>query len=403
MKHLVAVAVVAVAWCALAGPIDARSSATAWSSPEGRVEAIRARIEARQSPDRQGLDPFTLDEIMKRFHVPGVSVAVIRDFQVHWSRGYGVADATTGDPVTAATLFQAASISKPVTAVAVMRLVQQGRLDLDADVNGYLKSWKVPESEFTRVRPVTLRSLLSHTSGTGDGFGFPGYHPSAPRPSVPEILAGSPPSNVGPVFWERPPLTAQKYSGGGTLIVQLVLTDVLGRAFPDLMRELVLEPFGMRDSAYEQPLSPERDRAAARAHDGGGAARDAKWHVYPELAAAGLWTTPADLGRLAIEVQKALQGRSGFLTRAAALELVSPVGTGPFAIGFSIERRGEGWYFMHGGSNWGFQCDLLAHRLKGYGVAVMANADSARPVLEEIEARVASAYGWDSLDKPVRR
>jgi hypothetical protein len=130
---------------------------------------------------------------------------------------------------------------------------------------------------------------------------------------------------------------------------------------------------------------------------------DAKWHVYPEMAPAGLWTTPSDLAKLALEVQKALEGKSQFLTRAAALELVSPIGTGPFAVGFSVERRGEGWYFMHGGSNWGFQCNLLVHRLKGYGVAIMSNSDSGSALIREIEARIAAAYNWDSLDKPVPR
>jgi CubicO group peptidase (beta-lactamase class C family) len=366
-------------------------------------EAAQARIEGRQVPSRQGYDPFALAELMERFHVPGVSVAVIHDFRIHWAKGYGVADIASGDPVTPGTRFQAASISKPVTAVAIVRLVQQRTLDLDDDVNTYLRSWKVPGNRFTSNRPVTLRALLSHTSGAGDGFGFPGYLPSEPRPSVPQILAGDGPSNVGPVFWERPPGGAQKYSGGGTTIVQLALTETLGRPFPDLMRELVLEPFGMRDSAYEQPLSAERDRTAARAHDGRGRAREAKWHVYPELAAAGLWTTSSDLARFGIEVQQALRRQSTLLGYPTVLELVSPVGTGPFAVGFSIERRGEGWYFGHGGSNWGFQCDLLLHRSKGYGVAVMTNADSGRAVINEVEARVAAAYGWDSLDKPVPR
>lgn len=367
-------------------------------------EALIAKIEAAQSPNRQGFDPLTVEQLMQRFRVPGASVTVFKDFQIHWAKGYGLADVESKAPVTPDTVFQAASISKPVTAVAVMRAVQQGKLDLDVDVNRYLKSWKVPDNEFTRVRPVTLRALLSHTSGTGDGFGFPGYHPSATRPSVVEILDGKqPPSNTGPVFWERPPFTAQKYSGGGTVIVQLILTEVLGKPFPQIMRELVLDPLGMSNSTYEQPIPPERDRNAARAHSGRGTAMDAKWHVYPEMAPAGLWTTPSDLAKLAIEVQKALDGRSQFLTHAAALELVSPIGTGPFAVGFSIERRGEGWYFMHGGSNWGFQCNLMVHRLKGYGVAIMTNSDSGGPLIREIQERIAAAYNWDSLDKPVPR
>jgi CubicO group peptidase (beta-lactamase class C family) len=340
---------------------------------------------------------------MERFGVPGVSLAVIKDGRIDIAKAYGQADVTAKSPVTPETAFQAASISKPVTAFAVMRLVDAGKLSLDENVNRYLKSWKVPENEFTRDRPVTLRALLSHPSGTGDGFGFPGYHPASEKPTLVQILNGDKPSNVGRVFWERPPFTAFKYSGGGTVVVQLLLTDALGKPFHELMRELVLEPFGMTNSTYEQPLPALRDANAARAHDGRGRSMDAKWHVYPEQAPAGLWTTPTDLAKLAIELQKALRGDSKILSRAAAQEMVTPVGTGPYAVGFSIERRNEGWYFGHGGSNWGFQCNLLAHRLKGYGLAVMTNSDSGGRLLGELETRVAAAYNWDSLDKSVPR
>ncbi len=365
--------------------------------------ALIARVEAPQTPNRQGWDPYSLQQLMERFGVPGLSLAVIKDGRIDIAKAYGLADVTAKSPVTPETAFQAASISKPVTAFAVMRLVEAGKLSLDENVNRYLKSWKVPENEFTRDRPVTLRALLSHTSGTGDGFGFPGYHPSSERPTLVQILNGDKPSNVGRVFWERPPFTAFKYLGGGTVLVQLLLTDALGKPFHELMRELVLEPVGMTNSTYEQPLPAQRDANAARAHDGRGRAMDTKWHVYPEQAPAGLWTTPTDLAKLAIELQKALRGDSKILSRAAAQEMVTPVGTGPYAVGFSIERRNEGWYFGHGGSNWGFQCNLLAHRLKGYGFAVMTNSDSGGRLLGELEARIAAAYAWDSFDKPVPR
>lgn len=366
--------------------------------------AMMSRIEGAQSPNRQGLDALTLEQVMERFHVPGVSVAVISDFNVQWAKGYGVADVDSGMRVDADTLFQAASISKPVTAMAAMRAVQEGRFSLDDDINAILTSWKLPESEFTRGHPVTPRALMSHTSGLGDGFGFPGYHPSAPRPTLVEILNGSKPSNVGPVFMERPPFTAEKYSGGGVTLMQLALTDAIGKPFPEILQAWVLGPIGMTSSAYEQPLSAARDRHAARAHSGGGRAMDTKWHVYPELAAAGLWTTPTDLARFAIEIQKAALGRSSrVLTQTTVREMLTPVGVGDYAVGLAIAKKGQGWYFAHGGSNWGFQCDLLAHRLKGYGVVIMTNGDSGRPVINEIEARVAAAYGWDSLDKPVLR
>jgi CubicO group peptidase (beta-lactamase class C family) len=374
--------------------------------PHGQAspQASIATIEGPQ-PGRDGeLAALSLEAAMQKTGVPGLSVAVINDFSIHWTRGYGKADVVSGAAVTADTIFQAASISKPVTAMAVLRAVQDGQLDLDADVNRYLTSWKVPASDHTAVQSVTLRGLLSHTSGTDDGFGFPGYKPTAAMPTVVQILNGQPPSNVKAVQMGRPPLTAFKYSGGGTTLVQLLMTDVFKRPFPDLLREKVLVPVGMTQSGYEQPLSAERDKMAARAHDRAGAARDVKWHVYPELAAAGLWTTAPDLARFGIELQKSLQGKSNrVLSRAVAAEMATPVGVGPFAIGMQVAKTGEGWYLSHGGSNWGFQCFLIVHKLKGYGFAAMTNSDAGGRLIGELQQRIAAAYKWDSLDKPLRR
>lgn len=366
--------------------------------------AMIARIEGRQSPNRQGWDPYTIQELMQRLRIPGVSVAVIHDYKIHWAKGYGVADAKTGEPVDTGTAFQAASISKPVFAMAMVKLQQDGRLSLDADVNTILTSWKVPSSDFTREQPVTLRSLASHTSGADDGFGFPGYAPNEPRPTLPQILNGEKPSNVGPVRFVRPPYAGAKYSGGAVTLAQLAVTDLVKQPFADFMRETILAPLGMSRSSFEQPMSDAFAARASKAHNGGGQRMDAPWHVYPEQAAAGLWTTPSDLARFAIEVQKAIRGPKGaVLTQASAREMLSAVGAGGFAVGFTVNQRGEGWYFGHSGGNWGFGCDLLAHFRKGYGVVVMTNGDAGGRIIGEIEARVAAAYGWDSLDKPIPR
>src|SRR5262245_17658714 len=207
-------------------------------------------IEEPQVPNHEGFDPYTLQQIMERFHVPGISVAVIQDFEIHWAKGWGVTDVESKAPVRADTIFQAASISKPVAAMASLKAVQDGRFKLDQDVNTILKSWRLPESQFTKEHAVTPRSLMSHTSGTGDGFGFPGYLPSASLPTTLQILDGIPPSNVGSVRLERAPLTGYKYSGGAVTIQQLALTDILGKPFHQIMREYVLGPIGMTNSTY---------------------------------------------------------------------------------------------------------------------------------------------------------
>jgi len=392
--------VVTVAGSALVGALVCAPRPAA----QGEAAAIIARIEARQSPDRQGFDSLTLSEVMQRVRVPGLSVAVVKDFQIHWAKAYGVADVATGRMVETTTRFQAASISKPVTAMAAVRLTQDGRLDLDADVNTYLKSWKVPSSDLTRHQAVTPRSLFSHTSGSDDGFGFPGYDPTAPRPTVPQILNGESPSNVGNVLFARPPFQGYKYSGGGTTIMQLALTELTGQPFADLLQATVLAPLGMGDSSYAQPPPQSVASALAHAHDGQGRAMNAAWHVYPEQAAAGLWTTPSDLARFLIEVQSAVRGPQGqVLTQASARQMTSPVGVGPYGVGLSIEKDGEGWYFAHGGSNWGFQCHMVGHLRKGYGVAVMTNGDRGQQLIVEVERRIAEAYNWDTLHRPLVR
>jgi CubicO group peptidase (beta-lactamase class C family) len=203
---------------------------------------------------------------------------------------------------------------------------------------------------------------------------------------------------------ERPPLTGFKYSGGAVTIEQLALTDIIGKPFPQIMRDWVLDPIGMTNSTYEQPLPRAREKQAAHAHNGQGQPKGAPWHIYPEMAAAGLWTTPTDLAKFLIEVQLVLQGKSDrVLKQRTSQEMVTPVGVGPFAVGFTIEKIGEGWYLGHGGSNWGFQSDMIAHRVKGYGAVIMTNADTGGRLAHELRDRIAHAYGWDMFDKPIPR
>ncbi len=369
------------------------------------ADSLRALVEAPRIPGDTGVAGLTLDELIARTNTPGISVAVIHNFEVHWARGYGIADAATGRRVDARTRFQAASISKPVTALAVMRLVQDARFTLDDDINATLRSWRVPDSEFTRTQKLTWRSLLSHTSGADDGFGFPGYKPDAPRPTLMQILNGESPTNVRAVTFARPPYARFKYSGGGTTIVQLALTDLTQRDFATWMHEMVLAPLGMTNSSFAQPAPDSLHAHLAHAHSVQGRRMgDAPWHVYPEQSAAGLWTTAEDLARFVIELRRAARGPRGtLLTQAAAREMLTPVGTGPFGVGPMLSYRGEGWYFHHSGGNWGFSANVEGHVRHGYGLVVMTNGGLGGRVINELTERVSRLYGWDRAVEPLRR
>lgn len=364
------------------------------AQPQSDAATLIARVESAQSPGKGEWDALALKDLMAQLRVPGLSIAVVKDFKLHWAKGYGLADAASGRLVDAETRFQAASLSKPVTALAAMRLVQEGRLRLDGDINTVLKSWKVPSSELTHQQPVTARSLLSHTSGANDGFGFPGYEPGVALPSVVQILEGQAPSNVGKVVFARAPYAAFKYSGGGTLIVQQALMDLCECAFEDLVQATVLTPLGMARSAYRQPLD---DKNVALAHDPQGRRMPAPWHVYPELAAAALWTTPTDLAAFIVEIQTALRGPAGkVLSQRSATEMITPVGVGRFAVGLAVDPRGPGSRFSHNGSNWGYRAWMMGHASKGYGMVIMANGDNGMALLNQVADRVVNAYGWDA-------
>jgi CubicO group peptidase (beta-lactamase class C family) len=341
-----------------------------------------------------------LAERMALYGVPGVSVAVIADGEIEWAKGYGLKEACGSQPVTDRTLFQACSVSKPVTAVAVMRLAQEGILDLDWDVNEYLRSWKVPANGSWQPK-ITLRQLLSHTAGT-TVHGVEGYRRDAKLPSLTQVLEGEAPVKTPPVRVSVLPGVAFRYSGGGSTVVQQVLEDIVGQPFPKLMRELVLEPLGMEDSTYEQPLSESRRADAAVGHHADRTPLWGKWNAYAAMAAAGLWTTPRDLCFLAIEVQRALrEGRGTLLTRETAEQMLTPQPGGAegmfgrrMGIGFFLLGKGETLRFGHGGDNEGFKCEMIAYARRGMGAVVMTNHDHGTPLCQGIIGAVAREYGW---------
>jgi CubicO group peptidase (beta-lactamase class C family) len=344
---------------------------------------------------------FGINERMRHFRVPGVSVAVIDGGRVAWARAWGETEAGSGVPVDTATLFQAASISKPVAAAGALRLVEEGVLALDEDVNARLRSWKVPENGLTTTEKVTLRRLLSHSAGT-TVHGFPGYAAGAAVPSLLQLLNGETPANTPAVRVDVAPGSRWRYSGGGTSIVQLMMTDATGRPFAEWMRERVLEPAGMRHSTYEQPLPAALRRRAAAGHRRDGTPVPGRYHTYPEQAAAGLWTTPSDLARFAIEVQRAHAGSDGRIISREMTRRMLTRESGGYGLGFGVEGEGDELWFTHGGSNAGFQAFFAALAERGQGAVVMTNGDAGGELAMEILRALSREYGWPGFEATER-
>lgn len=343
--------------------------------------------------------PFMkLTDRMEFHKVPGVSIAVINNYSVEWAKGYGVREAGGTGPVTAETLFQAASISKPIAAMAALHYVQTGLLDLDEDVNSKLRSWKVPENEFTKTERVSLRRLLSHSAGLTVSS-FPGYAADEKVPTLLQVLNGEKPANSGSIRVDLPPGTQCRYSGGGYVVLQQLLEDVTGEPFPRVLSKTVLTPLEMSNSTYEQPLPEALASSAALGHRPDGAIISGRWHTYPEMAAAGLWSTPTDLARLAIEVQKAYSGLSEKVLSPDIVKQMLSLQKDPYGLGPVLGSVGgvECAAFGHSGINEGYRCNLHAYTKKGQGVVVMTNSDNGVPLIMEIYRSIAHVYGWPDL------
>jgi CubicO group peptidase (beta-lactamase class C family) len=380
-----AASVGASAGTAAAAGLDSTDSARVQRIENGLLPAIVIK-----GQDTRGLN---LEERMAHYKVPGVSIAFFSGGKIRWTRVYGYADVAKKTPVTPETLFQAASISKPISTLAMLRLAQEGKLSLDEDVNVKLKAWKVPDNQFTKDQRVTLREIVSHSAGlTVHGFG--GYRPDEPLPTIVQILDGQPPANSQPVRVVTVPGSKWSYSGGGYTVMQLLLTEVTGSAFPDLLSKEVLGPIGMSHSTFALPLPMNRRQHAATAYGGDGKPVAGGFHVYPEMAAAGLWTTPSDLALAAIEVQRDYAGKSNkVLSKDMARQMLTHQKDN-WGLGVNLSAVDHPLRFGHGGSNEGFQCALEAYIGSGEGFAMMTNADGGSALIGEVERAVAREYGW---------
>lgn len=345
---------------------------------------------------------WSLEERMRTYNIPGVSIAVAEDGEIDWAEGYGSAEVGTDRTVDANTLFQGASISKVVNAFAIMQLVQIGTLDLDANVNRYLRSWQVPDNEFTRRRPVTLRGILSHSAGlTVHGFG--GIPFGRPVPTLLQIITGDF-EGYRAVNVDLLPGSEQRYSGGGTCIAQLILEETTGKPFADIVEENIFGPLGLERSTFADryPDDPSLDNYAAE-HDEAGKLVDGRWGMYPTKAAGGLWTTPSEFLTFLAEIRRAWQGKSKLLSEDMARTMLDRQPGGAFALGPRVVNDGALMRIQHGGSNQGFQCDAQLYIESGKGAVTMTNGAGGMPLYWEVLNAIAAAHLWPGYLSPPKR
>ncbi len=339
----------------------------------------------------QPLKTYTLEERMDYFNVPGLSIAIVENGKLKWAKGYGIANTEFGTKVNTSTLFQAGSISKPLAALAVLKLVEAGKVDLDVNVNNYLKGWKIPENRFTKDEKVTLRRLLTHTAGTTI-HGFPGYTSKDEFPSITQVLNGE--GNTDSVYVDTVPGSIWRYSGGGYTIMEKVVEDVSGQPLEDFAWQEVLEPMGMQNSTFEQPLSPKYHKQASAAYNGDGERIDTYWNNYPEQAAAGLWTTPTDLAKYCIEIQNIRAGKEKGILAKEIVDQMLTKDQNEWGLGPALSKEGDSLLFGHGGKNAGFTNNFFAFANQGNAAIVMTNADQGWNLIEEILRAISKHYDW---------
>ncbi len=374
-------------------PIHAAPAATPSTEVQARIDRVEhglsTRIVVKGAPGQKR----ALAERMAFHQVPAVSIALINDGQVEWARAYGVAEAGGTRPVTPDTVFQAGSVSKAVTAIGTLRLVEQGRLQLDVPVNQQLTSWRLPDNAFTRQTPVSLRMLLNHSGGTAV-HGYDGHAQGAPLPTALQVLDGTPPANAEAVRVDVLPGTLWRYSGGGYSVIQQLVTEASAQPFGHYMTQAVLAPLQMSHSSFAVPLAAELAVDAASGHDGQAQVVSGRWRNYSESAAAGLWSTPRDLAQVVLAVQAAAAGKPGALLAPATATTMLKRGLGEYGLGWFVEDLADRTSFSHSGGTEGYRTQVYGYTGSGQGVVVMTNSVSGAALIDEILTSVAAEYGW---------
>lgn len=339
---------------------------------------------------------YSLTEWMEKLAIPGVSIAVVDDYEIVWAKGYGVTSkGLERDSISTETIFQAGSIAKPVTALGVLHYVDRDTFDLDTDVNSYLESWTLPDS--TSNRKVTIRHLLTHSGGISPG-GFGGYGHTEALPDILQILSGRSPARNNAAEIVEEPGNKVIYSGLGYTILQLALEEQLNKPFEKIMSESVLRSLELDNSAFKESLPDKFASKVAFGHYYMGDVVQGGWDQYPEMAAAGLWSTPTDLAKMIIEVAKSKAGKSNQILSTEIVQQMLATQKDHMGLGF-IVRPDQSGYFAHAGLNNGYYSYFEIYADKGKGAVIMTNSNNGQLIWNLIFTSLALEYDWPNANK----
>jgi CubicO group peptidase (beta-lactamase class C family) len=351
----------------------------------------RVRIEGRS------FEHWTIQERMRHYKVPGVQIAVIDHGRIAWVGNYGVRAASKPQAVTEDTLFQAASVSKVVTALTVLRLIDQHRFSLDSNVGSLLNSWTIPDP----TKPVTVRLLLSHNAAINWPAGESAMLPTGPIPTNLDRLLGRPPALNRPVLVDGAPGSAFRYSNGGYLILGQLVADTSGQQFPGVARKLVFEPLKMHRSTFETFTPRTVDPNIAFGHDNEGTKEVGGWRIVG-MGEGGLWTTARDLAHTVLAIQASYNGSDHFLSHDLAAQMLTRQNE-RWGLGVEVVPAGDNTYFLHDGSTPGYKAKLFGYSSRGQGAIILTNGDSGGELIEELMYSVAAAYGWPDFQVTTRK
>lgn len=366
------------------------------SEIQSEINAIENSLIKNIQIKGDSIPEFNILDRMEFYKVPGVSIAVVENGKIKWAKGYGYANTETGTKVDINTLFQAGSISKPLAALSALKLFENDSLDLNKNVNYYLKKWKIPDNKFTKTEKVTIEKLLTHTAGM-TVHGFPGYQQTDKFPEIIDVLNGN--GNTGKIVVDTIPGSIWRYSGGGYTVMEKVVEDISGLSLEEYMSKNILFPIGMKNSTFQQPITKDWQNNISAAYDGNGKLIKGLWNNYPEQAAAGLWTTASDLALYCLEIQSIFQGKKDGVLTKKTVDIMLTKHKNDWGLGPSLQGQKDSLIFGHGGKNAGFTNDMKAYAYEGNAVIVMTNADNGGKLISEIKNAVSKYYNW-SISQP---